>query len=86
MKVALTYQDLVLGNKVEVPTIEGKKIRVTIPEFSKVGETLNIPNKGMMYSGSDTRGNFLLELDIVMPSKLSDEEKETIEKLRELGE
>lgn len=83
-RIPIKYQDLVLGCKIEVPTIEGKKIRVTIPEYSDVGDNLRIQSKGMRLPDSNVRGDMILELDVDMPSEVSDEERELLEKLREI--
>jgi len=80
----LDYHDLVLGTKVDVNTIEGKTIRVTIPEFSKVGDNLRVQSKGMKLPKSKTRGDMIIELDIDMPKEISDEEKDLLENLKKI--
>jgi molecular chaperone DnaJ len=82
MKLKLDYSALVLGTKAEVPTIEGGKIRITIPEYSKVRDNLKITSKGMKLPNSDVRGDMTLELDIDMPTEITIEERELIEKLK----
>ena len=82
--LSLSYTQLVLGDKVEVPTIDGGKIRVTIPPHSKVGHHMIIPNKGMSIVNSTVRGDMILQLGIEIPKTISDEEKELLEKLEEL--
>ena len=85
-KVELGYHQLVLGDKVEVPTIEGGKIRVIINPYTKVSEVLRIQNKGLKQLNSETRGDMLLEIDLVMDKKMSDEELELIKQLKNLKE
>ncbi len=80
----LSYTQLVLGDKVEVPTIDGGKIRATIPPYSKVGDNLRIPNKGMRVVHSNTRGDLMLTLSIEIPKSVTDEEIELLKKLDEL--
>jgi molecular chaperone DnaJ len=85
----LSYTQLVLGDKVEVPTIEGGKIRVTIPPHSKVGDNLRIPTKGLTpvqgpYYAGVTRGDMIIELNIEIPTEVSDEEKELLKKLEKM--
>jgi molecular chaperone DnaJ len=46
-RLKLKYEQLVLGGEVEVPTIEGGKIKINIPEYSNVGDILRVSNKGM---------------------------------------
>lgn len=82
----LRYEQLVLGDKVEIPTIEGGKIRVTVPKYSNVGDTLRIVNKGLKYFGATHRGDMLIVLDVDMPNNITDEEKELLEKLKKVRE
>ncbi len=82
----LPYHKLVLGDKVEVPTIEGKNIKITIPEYSKIGDALRITNKGLKHKKIEQRGDMIIILDINMPTKLSDAERHTIEKLKKIDE
>jgi len=82
----LTYSDLVLGTKINVGTIEGKTIRVTIPEYSNVGDNLKVKGKGMRIANTDdNRGDMIIELDIDMPTEINEEEKELLEKLKKIN-
>jgi molecular chaperone DnaJ len=85
MVLNLTYPQLVLGDKVEISTIEGKLIRIEIPQLTKVGKILRIQSKGMSILNSSGRGDMLLEINLLMPDSISDEEKELIEKLKKLN-
>ena len=80
----LSYSQLVLGDKVDMQTIEGTKIRITIPEHSDVGSNLRIQNKGMKAYGKDNRGDVVITLGIDIPKTISSEAKEIIEKLKNL--
>ena len=81
----LTYPQMVLGDKVEIPVISGGKIRVTIPPHSNVGDNLRIVNKGLN-SVNGSVGDMLITLDIKIPEELTDEQKELIEKLKIINE
>lgn len=82
--IKLSYPDLVMGTKVDVGTIEGKTIRITIPEYSKVGDNLRIQSKGMKLPDSKVRGDMIIELDINMPTEITDEERELLENLKKI--
>tara|TARA_R110000803_G_scaffold74903_4_gene139081 strand:+ start:9675 stop:10766 length:1092 start_codon:yes stop_codon:yes gene_type:complete len=82
----LNYSQLVIGDKVEVPTIEGSKIRVTIPEYSKVGDNLRINDKGLNNLRNKSRGAMIIILDIEMPTNVEGEELELVKKLKKLYE
>lgn len=84
IKVKLTYPQLILGDKVETPTIEGGKIKVNLPELSKVGTTLRIPNKGMKQLNGNGRGDLLFEVDLYIPKTISDEEKDLVIELKKV--
>ena len=84
MNLKLTYPQLVLGDKIELNTIDGSKIRITIPEFSDVGNNLKVQNKGLKSYGSDARGDILITITLSVPKELTTEEKEILIKLKEL--
>ena len=86
-KVKLTYPSLVLGDKVEIPTIDGSNIRVTIPEYSNVGDNLRIPNKGLnIINNEGKRGDLIINLDIEIPKQIDDETRELLNKLKNIKE
>jgi molecular chaperone DnaJ len=80
----LTYPQLVLGDKVELETIDGTKIRITINELTNVGETLGIKGKGLKQLNSQNRGDLLLNIELELPTSISDEEREIIKSLKNL--
>ena len=86
LMLGLTYPQLILGDKVEIPTIEGTKIRITVPEYTKVGDTLRIQNKGLKQHNTNHRGDMILQIDLVIPKEVGDEERKLIEELKKLNE
>ena len=84
MNLKLKYTQLVLGDKVDIETIDGGKIRINIPPFSDVGNNLKVQNKGLKRYDSENRGDLVVNLLIEIPKTISDDEKELLEKLKEL--
>lgn len=84
--VKLTYPQLVLGDKIEVPTIEGTTIKVPVPEYSKLGDNLRINGKGMKHVNADARGDMYIVLDIDFPKEITDEERELLNNLKKINE
>lgn len=80
----LNYSQLVLGDKVKVPTIDGSDIMIDIPKYSDVGDNLRVAKKGLYKMNSDERGNMIIILDIDIPKNIEGEELELIEKLKKL--
>jgi len=84
MTLKLTYSQLVLGDKIEVDTIEGSKIRVSIPEHSDVGVNLKVQGKGLKAFNKETRGDIVITLAISIPKQISESAREMLTKLKDL--
>jgi molecular chaperone DnaJ len=82
----LQYHQLVLGDKVDINTIDGNAIRIPIYEYSKIGQNLRVPYKGMKELNTNKRGDLIVTLDIDMPTKLDDDVKAVIIDLKETFE
>lgn len=78
----ITPSQAALGDKVDV-ALPNTTIRVTIPQGSSSGDTLRLKGKGMPIS-EGSRGDCELLIRIVVPKSLSDEERFSYEKLREI--
>jgi molecular chaperone DnaJ len=79
----ITYSQLVLGDKIEIQTIDKTKIRVTIPKLSKIGDVLRIPKKGMGILNKSERGDMLIHLILITPKEIDSETEELLYKLKE---
>jgi molecular chaperone DnaJ len=83
MTVKLNYHQLVLGDKVEIETIDGGKIRMNIPEGSDVGANLRVPFKGTKLYRKEGRGDIIVTLAIDIPKNPNDKLKEAVIALKE---
>ena len=86
LNLKLQYHQLVLGDKVDINTIEGNAIRIPISEYSKIGQNLRVPFKGLKEMNTGKRGDLIVNLDIDMPTKLDDDVKAVIIDLKEVHE
>jgi molecular chaperone DnaJ len=86
MPLKLDYHQLILGDKVEVTTIDGGKIRITIPALTKVGTPLRVTGKGLPQMDTKVRGDMIFEINITIPEKIEDDERSLIEDLKKLKE
>ncbi len=71
--------EVALGAKVTVPTLNGS-VEMVIPSGSQGGQRLRLRGKGMSRQG-DGAGDLYVKLKVVVPSKLSVDERELFEKL-----
>ena len=81
-QVPITPTEAVLGNDIEVPTLDGL-VKVSIPPGVRSGQRLRLANKGYPTKDGE-RGDQLVELQIVTPKEISEAEKELYEKLQKL--
>ncbi len=81
VEVPITFDEAVLGGKVEVPTIGGR-VFATIPAGSNTGQTLRLKGRGIK-SKSGAAGDQLVKLNVVMPELIDDELKSFVERWRE---
>ncbi|CEJ45343.1 J domain-containing protein [Umezakia ovalisporum] len=81
-QVPVTPCEAVLGGQVEAPTLDGP-VKMTIPPGVRTGQRLRLANKGYPNENGN-RGDQLVEIQIVTPKNLTDEERELYEKLREI--
>lgn len=82
VKLPITPSEAVLGNPVEVPTLDGL-VQMNLPAGVKPGRRLRLANKGYI-DDQGRRGDQLVEIQIVIPTTISPQEKELYEKLRQI--
>ena len=81
----LDFPTAALGGEVEIPTIEGAKLKVKVDNGTQPGKTLRLRGKGLpTVQGYGTgRGDLVVNISVYIPKTLSREEKETLEKLKQ---
>ncbi len=81
MPVPLTVA--VLGGEVQVPTPKGK-LALKIPAETQNGRVFRLAGQGMPALGKNTRGDLLAKVNVVLPTNLTDKEKEIFKQLGNL--
>ena len=79
------YSQAVLGGEIEIPTLEGKKIILTVPAGTESGRILRISGRGILHFGAYGRGNLYVELVISSPKKITKEQRKALDQLRKEG-
>ena len=79
----LNISDAALGTKMEVPTLDGRA-RITIPAGTQSGKIFRLKDKGLPSLQSYQRGDQLVQVNVWTPKKLSEEEKNLLEQLRDM--
>jgi len=83
VEVAVPLTMAILGGEVQVPTLKGK-LALKIPPETKNGRVFRLAGQGMPHLGNSSRGSMLAKVNVVLPTKLSPQEKELFRQLSEL--
>ena len=67
-----------LGGAIEVPTIDGGRVKVTIPEGTQTGHQFRLRGKGMSILRSTGRGDMYIQTSVETPVKLNKKQRELI--------
>lgn len=79
----LNFADAALGTSVEVPTIDGN-VKIKIPAGTQGGKIFRLKGKGLPVVQSYQQGDQLIHVSVWTPKKITTEEKEMLEKMRQM--
>lgn len=77
----ISFPDAVLGDSVEIPTLEGK-VKVKIDPGTQPGKVLRLKGKGIPDVNGYGRGDLLVKVNVWIPKNLSKEDKKIMEDLK----
>ncbi len=83
MELPITFDEAVLGAKVDVPTVSGS-VSVTIPKGASSGRRLRLRGKGIK-GPKGKPGDQIVRLKIVLPKKIDPEMEELAERWRRMA-
>jgi DnaJ-class molecular chaperone len=84
-RVPLPLTTAVLGGEAEVSTLTGP-VRLRVPELTQQGQVFRLKGHGMPAVGKpDDRGDLYAAADVVLPRRLTTEQRELFEKLKNHG-
>ncbi|MEJ6393315.1 molecular chaperone DnaJ [Gymnodinialimonas sp. 2305UL16-5] len=82
-RVPVSMVSAALGGEIEVPTIDGGRSRVRVPEGSQAGRQMRLRGKGMPALRGPGEGDMYIELQVETPVKLNSEQKELLRQFEE---
>ena len=84
-EMPIRFTTAALGGAIEIPTIDGTKAKLQIPEGAQSGDQMRLKSKGMsVINSGGRRGDMYIKINIETPVKLSGEERELLMKLDKL--
>ena len=80
----ISITDAALGATIEIPTIDGKKAKIKIPEGTQDGKQFRLKGKGMPFMRRGDFGDLYVEIKTEVPIYLNKEQRNLLEKFREI--
>ena len=78
LRVPIPMTTAAIGGSVEVPTIEGKRAKVTVPGGTQSGHQFRLRGKGMSVLRSQARGDMYIDVVVETPVNLSKRQEELL--------
>ena len=85
-RVPVSMTSAALGGDIEVPTIDGGRSRVKIPQGSQSGRQMRLRAKGMPAIKSTQKGDMFIELAVETPVNLTGQQKKILREFERLSE
>ncbi|WP_226012827.1 molecular chaperone DnaJ [Halomicrobium salinisoli] len=83
-RLAVSFPQVVFGDTVEVPTLDGAA-EFEVPQGTQSGEVFRLEGKGMPRLRRRGHGDLYVEVQVVTPESLNEEQKEALEAFAEAG-
>ncbi len=85
-RVPVSMTTAALGGDIEVPTIDGGRSRVKIPQGSQTGRQMRLRGKGMPALRGGGTGDMFIELAVETPVNLTSKQKDLLREFEKLSE
>ena len=82
ISVPISAIDAILGCTIDVPTVYGE-VELKVPEGTQHGQKFRLRGKGVKALRGETYGDEIVTIEIKIPTKLSNEEKEMYRKIKD---
>jgi len=82
-KIPVSVFDAMLGTSINLKTPYGKVLKLGIPAGSQPDSKLRVRGQGVETDSS--KGDLIVHVDVQIPSELSDDQKELVQQIKELG-
>jgi molecular chaperone DnaJ len=78
----VNFVDAVIGESIEIPTVSGK-VKIKVDPGTQSGKVLRLKGKGLPHVQRYGNGDLFVHINVWTPQKISKEEREILEKLRD---
>jgi molecular chaperone DnaJ len=82
-EVPISFVQAALGDEIEIPTLDGKA-SLKIPEATQPGAVFHLRGKGIPHLQSHGRGDQVIRINVMIPSRLTEKQKELLQQFEKL--
>jgi molecular chaperone DnaJ len=82
-RVPISMTTAALGGQIEVPTVDGSRSRVKVPEGSESGKQFRLKAKGMPILRSRQQGDLYIQVEVETPKNLSRKQRDLLKSFEE---
>jgi molecular chaperone DnaJ len=84
-RVPIPMTTAALGGQIEVPTVDGSKTRLKVPEGCESGKQFRLKGKGMPVLRSKVFGDMYIQVDVETPQNLTSRQRQLLEEFEKAG-
>lgn len=83
--IDISFIQACLGDKIEIPTLdEDEPTVIDIPKGTQSGEIFRLRGQGLPHLGSSHKGDMLVEVNVVTPTKLTKRQEELLDEFQQI--
>ncbi len=79
--VPITFTQATLGAELDIPMVDGQKVKYKIPDGTQTGTTFTIKGKGFKTINNSSVGDFVFTVNVQVPKRLSKQQRELLVEL-----
>ncbi len=82
--IPISFTQAALGAEIDIPTIDGM-VKHTVPEGTQTGTVFKLKGKGIKHLRNNSRGDEYIRVNVEVPTRLSQKQKELLRQLAEVS-
>ena len=83
--IPVSYTQLVLGDEIEIPTLDSKPVKVKVPQGTQTNTRFRMKNRGVpAFSHPLTLGDIVATVKVESPIEISDDYRKVLDQLADL--
>jgi molecular chaperone DnaJ len=81
----VSFVQAALGDKIEVPTL-ADPLMMDVPKGTQSGQIFRIPGQGLSYPGRNAKGDLLVEIKVLTPTRITARQEEILREFAEIDQ